>query len=74
MKIIIVGIGKVGYTLAKHLSAEDNDVAVIDKSQEAIDWAGDSLDVMCLRGRPFHQRSFGGQCAGDRSDHCHHAQ
>ncbi len=50
MKIIIVGIGKVGYTLAKHLSAEDNDVAVIDKSQEAIDWAGDSLDVMCLKG------------------------
>ena len=50
MKILIVGIGKVGYTLAKHLSAEDNDVAVIDKSQEAVDRAGDSLDVLCLKG------------------------
>lgn len=50
MKIIIVGIGKVGYTLAKHLSAEGNDVAVIDKSQEAVDSAGDSLDILCLRG------------------------
>lgn len=50
MKIIIVGIGKVGYTLAKYLSAEENDVAVIDKSQEAIDRAGDSLDILCVRG------------------------
>ncbi|HIZ44361.1 MAG TPA: Trk system potassium transporter TrkA [Firmicutes bacterium] len=50
MKVIIVGIGKVGYTLAEHLSAEGNDVAVIDKSQETVDRAGDNLDVFCVRG------------------------
>ena len=46
MKVIIVGIGKVGYTLAEHLSAEGNDVAVIDKSQETVDRAGDNLDAV----------------------------
>ncbi len=58
MKIIIVGIGKVGYTLAKHLSAEGNDVAVIDKSQEAADKGGDSLDIMCLRGSGLSTRAL----------------
>lgn len=50
MKIIIVGIGKVGFTLAKYLSAEDHDVCIVDKSQDAIDKAADVLDIMCLRG------------------------
>lgn len=50
MRIIIVGIGKVGFTLAKYLSAEDHDVCIIDKRQSAIDLAGDSLDIMCLKG------------------------
>ncbi len=51
MHIIIVGNGKVGgYTLAKHLCQEDNDVIVIDKSAEALQKAMDSLDVMCIRG------------------------
>ncbi|MCR1933325.1 Trk system potassium transporter TrkA [Clostridium tepidum] len=50
MHIIIVGNGKVGYTLAKHLCQEDNDVIVIDKNAEALQKAMDSLDVMCIRG------------------------
>ena len=32
MKIIIVGDGKVGYSLAETLSQEDNDVTIIDKN------------------------------------------
>ena len=48
MKIIIVGIGKVGYTLAEHLSKEGNDVAIIDRSQDVVDRAGDHLDLLCL--------------------------
>lgn len=50
MKIIIVGVGKVGYTLARSLSEEKNDVVVIDKSQEALDRAEDNLDVLCVKG------------------------
>ncbi|WP_443660031.1 Trk system potassium transporter TrkA [Clostridium algidicarnis] len=50
MYIIIVGAGKVGYTLAKHLSEEGNDVMVIDKNPEVLKKATDSLDVMCIKG------------------------
>lgn len=50
MKIIIIGDGKVGYSLAEHLSREGNDVTIIDKNPEALKKAGDYLDVMCIRG------------------------
>lgn len=50
MKIIVIGIGKVGYTLAQSLSAEKNDVIVIDKNAEALKRAEDNLDVLCIKG------------------------
>lgn len=50
MYIIIVGDGKVGYTLAKHLSQEGNDVTVIDKNSEALKRTTENLDVMCIKG------------------------
>ena len=50
MKIIIIGAGKVGYTLAENLVAENNDVTLIDKSIHVIEKAEDNLDVMCIKG------------------------
>lgn len=50
MNIIIVGGGKVGYTLAEHLSQEEHDVTVIDTNDEALRRASESLDVMCVKG------------------------
>ena len=50
MKIIIVGDGKVGFTLAEHLSRESHDVTIIDTRDEALKRASDALDVMCLKG------------------------
>jgi trk system potassium uptake protein TrkA len=50
MKIIIIGDGKVGYSLAETLSKEDNDVTIIDKNPEALKKASEYLDVMCIRG------------------------
>ena len=50
MKIIIVGGGKVGFTLAEHLSREDHDVIIIDTRDEALQRASDTLDVMCVKG------------------------
>ena len=50
MKIIIVGNGKVGFTLAEHLSQEEHDVTVIDTNDEALRHASDALDVMCVKG------------------------
>ena len=50
MKIIIIGDGKVGYSLAENLSKENNDVTIIDKNPEALKKASEYLDVMCIRG------------------------
>ena len=50
MRIIIIGAGKVGYTLAERLTAEEHDIIVIDKSDVVIDRCTDSLDVLCIKG------------------------
>ena len=50
MKIIIVGDGKVGFTLAEQLSREEHDVTIIDTSDNALQKASDTLDVMCIKG------------------------
>lgn len=50
MKIIIVGDGKVGFTLAEQLSREKHDITIIDTDEEALRHASDLLDVMCIQG------------------------
>jgi len=50
MKIIIIGDGKTGYSLAENLSKEDNDITIIDKNPEALKKADEFLDVKCIRG------------------------
>ena len=50
MKIVIVGDGKMGFTLTRHLSEEGHDVTVIDHNAEILERTGDILDVACLRG------------------------
>ena len=50
MEIIIIGAGKVGYTLAKYLSKEDDDITIIDNNIEALNLIVDTLDVMGIKG------------------------
>lgn len=50
MKIIIIGAGKVGYTLAENLVNEEHDVTIIDRNPSAIEKTEENLDAMCLRG------------------------
>lgn len=50
MKILIVGAGKVGITLAEFLSLEDHDITIVDNDERAIQRAGNTLDVMCIKG------------------------
>ncbi|ROR30359.1 trk system potassium uptake protein TrkA [Mobilisporobacter senegalensis] len=50
MNIIIVGDGKVGYTIAGYLTKEDHNITIIDKNEEALRKADDTLDVMCVKG------------------------
>lgn len=50
MKIIIVGCGKVGATLAEQLNKENHDITLIDTNEEAIQNISDSADVMGVTG------------------------
>lgn len=50
MKIIIVGCGKVGYTLAQQLSDEGHDITLIDTNESKLDKALSVLDVQAVTG------------------------
>ena len=50
MKIIIVGCGKVGETLARELGEEGNDITVVDLSKEKVKIISEKLDVMGVVG------------------------
>ena len=50
MNIIIVGNGKVGYSLAEQLVRENHDITIVDISEDKLRRASDSLDVMAVRG------------------------
>ena len=51
MKIIILGAGQVGGTLAEHLASEANDITVVDTDAERLRNLGDRLDIRTVQGR-----------------------
>ncbi|MCF7531695.1 Trk system potassium transporter TrkA [Pseudomonas petrae] len=51
MKIIILGAGQVGGTLAEHLASEANDITVVDTDQDRLRALGDRLDIRTVHGR-----------------------
>ena len=46
MDVIIIGAGKVGYTLAKFLSNEEDNITVIDNNIDALNSIIEKLDIM----------------------------
>lgn len=58
MKIIIIGDGKVGYSLAENLSKENNDITIIDKNMDALKKASEFLDVMCIKGNGLSAKTL----------------
>lgn len=54
MKVIICGAGQVGFSIARHLATENNDVTVIERSPELIDKLRASLDVRVVQGHASH--------------------
>lgn len=50
MKIVIIGDGKVGSTLAEQLSREKHEVTLIDRSGEPLEQSNNQLDVMIVEG------------------------
>ncbi len=62
MKVIVCGAGQVGFSIARHLALENNDVIVIDQSPELVRQIGDTLDVQGIVGhaaRPDVQEQAG---------------
>ena len=51
MNIIICGAGRVGFTIAKSLSAQNHSITVIDQSSEDIQKINESIDVKAIVGK-----------------------
>ncbi|TXS93707.1 Trk system potassium transporter TrkA [Parahaliea maris] len=54
MKIIILGAGQVGGTLAEHLANEQNDITVVDTDAEKLRSLQDRLDIGTVLGGASH--------------------
>jgi len=54
MKIIILGAGQVGTSLANNLSIEANDITVVDVNAELLNQLQDRLDLRTVIGRGSH--------------------
>lgn len=50
MKIIIIGTGKVGFSLAEQLLNEKHDITIVDTQDSALRRATDALDIMSVKG------------------------
>ena len=53
MKIVIIGIGKVGFALASSLSSEGHDITIIDNNPKVIERIENALDVLPIKGNAF---------------------
>ncbi|HEX4975848.1 MAG TPA: NAD-binding protein, partial [Pseudomonadales bacterium] len=66
MKIIILGAGQVGGTLAQNLASEANDITVVDTDGERLRNLQDRLDIRTIVGKasyPYVLRQAGGEDA-----------
>ncbi len=54
MKIVICGAGQVGFNIARQLSAEGNNVSVVDQEADRINRVASALDVQSIMGFASH--------------------
>lgn len=50
MRIVLVGAGEVGYSVAKNLSSDGHEIVIVEEDEERAARAENSLDVMVIRG------------------------
>ncbi len=50
MRIVITGMGDVGYQLAKQLSSESHDIIAIDTNQERLSYSDQMADILTING------------------------
>lgn len=58
MRILVVGDGKVGHTLAEQLISEDHDVTIIDRDDEVVRKAEDTLDAIIIHGNGANAKTL----------------
>ena len=58
MKIIILGAGQVGGTLAEHLAIEQNDITVVDTDGDKLRALQDRLDIGTVTGEASHPNTL----------------
>lgn len=66
MKIIVSGAEEIGFNIAKQLVDENNDVTIIDESEELLRQINQNLDVKTISGKP----SFPEVLARSEADDC----
>ncbi len=54
MKVIILGAGQVGYSIARYLSTESNDITVVDQSPDVLRRISDKMDIQPILGFASH--------------------
>ncbi|WP_372809954.1 NAD-binding protein, partial [Litorivivens sp.] len=54
MKIIILGAGQVGGTLAANLASEHNDITIVDRDADRLQQLQDKLDIGTVTGLASH--------------------
>jgi trk system potassium uptake protein TrkA len=56
MKIVILGAGQVGSTVASALVHEDNDITIVDKDQRRLKQLQDQMDIRSVLGHASHPK------------------
>jgi trk system potassium uptake protein TrkA len=65
MNVIICGAGQVGFSIARYLAAEGNDVTVVDQDPQLIGRVNESLDVQAMVGNASLPSMLHSAGAGD---------
>ncbi len=56
MKIVILGAGRVGSTVANALVHEENDITVVDQDERLLKELQDQMDIRCVLGHASHPK------------------
>lgn len=54
MKIVILGAGRIGSSLARNLSNSNYEVCIVDKDKNKLSNLEDKLDIMTIEGHASH--------------------